>query len=107
MNKEKEATVILNKNLGFMGRTITQSKVSYEQKHPDNIVVFNANIFAEGFVPNKLWYGDIDITIDSTKLILSAKEIGTTLYVLKERDGRFNNTFQPDYKQLAVWNTNL
>ena len=107
MKTEQEAIAIIKKNLGLMGRMLAGSKTDYDRANPDNIIVYNANIFADGFMPPKLWWGDIDITTDSMKLMWAAKEIGTTLYVLKELDGRFTNELQPEYKKLAVWNTNM
>ena len=105
MKTPEEAIAIINKHLGMMGRLISNSKYDYEKRNPDNIVVFNANVFADGYMPNKLWWGDIDITEDSQKLSLAAQEIGATLYILKEMDGRFTNELQPNYKEKAIWST--
>ncbi len=107
MKTEQEAISIINKHIGLTGKMIASSKSDYYRKHPDNIIVFNANIFADGFMPNKLWWGDIDITNESMKLMWASKEIGATLYVLREMDGRFTNELNPDYKKVAIWNTNM
>jgi hypothetical protein len=77
-------------NVGLIpGRMISHSKSRYLDKHPDNEVYFNANIFTlnEG----KIWYGDLDLTLDEKFLNQAAKSIGKSLYVLKEYDGRFDN----------------
>jgi hypothetical protein len=58
-------------------------------KFPDNEVYFNSNIFVLG--EGKIWYGDIDVTKEREKLENIAKEMGKDLYILRERDGRFEN----------------
>lgn len=71
------------------GRMISYSKSMYRQKHPENEVYFNANIFTlnEG----KIWYGDIDVTLDREILQRISDSIGTDLFILRELDGRFEN----------------
>lgn len=71
----------------FVGRMLSGSKTFYLTSHPDNLVCFNANIFTEG--QGKVWYGDLDLTEDMGHLKSIAKQLNTTLYVLKEMDGRF------------------
>jgi hypothetical protein len=71
------------------GRMISYSKSSYRDKFPGNEVYFNANIFVLG--EGKIWYGDIDVTVDKEKLESIACEIGKDLYILREMDGRFGN----------------
>lgn len=84
---------IFRKN-GFLycGRMIGFSKSYYRETHPDNKVVFNANIFT--LEDGKIWYGDLDLTLDETELKKVAQEIGKKLYVLYEMDGRFENEEQ-------------
>ena len=53
------------------------------------IVVFNANIITEP--EGKVFYGDLDLTLDEEKLQLIAKEINRDLYILREMDGRFEH----------------
>jgi hypothetical protein len=74
---------------GFnLDRMISGSKSGYVNKHPKNQVVFNANVFsAEG----KIWYGDLDLTLDCDKLQDAANELDFDLYILREHDGRFDN----------------
>lgn len=92
---------IFKKNIGMAGRMITQDKMDYEYAHPDNEIYFNANIFVEGSY-GKVWYGDIDFTLDEPKLKLCAKMIGKPLYLLKELDGRFKNEDREDFAEVAV-----
>lgn len=65
---------------------ISGSKSLYRREHPNNDVVFNANIIhhSEG----KIWFGDLDLTLDDEKLKAIAGRIGE-FCVLREMDGRF------------------
>lgn len=72
----------------YLGRLISFSKRSHSTKHPKHAIYFNANIFTEK--DGKIWYGDLDITKDKKKLKIIARKVGD-LYVLRERDGRFEN----------------
>jgi len=85
----------------MMGRMITGSKSGYREIYPDHVVIFNANIVTESL--GKCWYGDVDLTIDSDKLKDIAKTLKETLYVLCEKDGRFDNEKKPIefYKEKA------
>lgn len=86
MNRITEAL----SNQGFIpGRMISWSKSAYREKNPDNEVYFNANIFVIG--DGKVWYGDIDLNKDEKVLQSIAKSTQTSLYILKEFDGRFGN----------------
>jgi hypothetical protein len=78
-----------NENSLFMGRMIAYSKSTYRKMHPDNRVLFNANIFVLG--EGKIWWGDLDITRDREALEKISQTIGKKLYVLQELDGRFEN----------------
>ncbi len=91
---------IFKEAIGMIGRMITQDKMDYENAHPDNEVYFNANIFIKGY--GKVWYGDIDFTLDEPKLKLCAKTIGKPLYLLKELDGRFKNGNREDFAEIAI-----
>ena len=72
-----------------IARMIGFSKSFYRQEHPDHVVIFNANVFTES--SGKVWWGDLDLTLDGDTLSSIAKEIGESLYVLYESDGRFEN----------------
>jgi len=71
------------------GRMISGSKSGYRDRFPENEVYFNANIFLLG--EGKVWFGDLDITKDREELQKIAKQIGKTMFVLSEMDGRFEN----------------
>jgi hypothetical protein len=70
----------------YPARMVGYSKSIYRRENPENEVIFNANIFtSEG----KIWHGDLDLTLDSGKLQLIANEVGESIFVLREGDGRF------------------
>lgn len=73
--------------LGEPGRLIGLSKSGYRDGHPLHLAVFNANVCLEG---GKVWWGDLDLTIDETRLADLAAQTGLTTYVLSESDGRFS-----------------
>lgn len=91
MRKDAETDVAI-RVVGMMGRMISWSKSEYLRSHPNNVVVFNANVCAD---PGKIWFGDLDITRDSEKLQQLADELDQMVYVLHEMDGRFENETQP------------
>ena len=70
--------------------------------YPTHKVVFNANIFSEK--QGKIWYGDLDLDIDSNNIQAVANELEEDLYILREADGRFENeNLAPEEaKKLAV-----
>lgn len=78
------------KNGFIVGRLIASSKSSYRNFYPGHTVYFNANIFT--LENGKVWYGDVDLTIDLESLQKIANQIKKDLYVLTEMDGRFENT---------------
>lgn len=77
-------------NKGFMiGRMVAGSKSTYLEAYPNNNVIFNANIVIKS--RGKIWYGDLDLTLDGESLQKIASELGESLYILREMDGRFEN----------------
>jgi hypothetical protein len=79
---------------GFiMGRMISGSKSGYRERFPDHHVIFNANIVTRS--RGKVWYGDVDLILDTTQLMNIARELKEPLYVLYEMDARFENENQP------------
>lgn len=78
--------------LGMPGRLISASKSMYNSPVKDSIVVFNANVCTEN---GKIWYGDIDVGVDETKLVELAETLGQKIYVIREMDGRFENEGNP------------
>lgn len=75
------------------GRMISLSKSDYRAQHPDNVIVFNANIFTRS--RGKIWFGDLDITADGDALKEMADVEGEELYILREYDGRFDRETDP------------
>ncbi len=65
-------------------RLLAYSKSVYRAAHPDNEVHFNANIFIDGV---KIWYGDLDLTLDLKKLTKLANNLQKDLYIMREVDG--------------------
>jgi hypothetical protein len=77
----------LNKNVGFYGRMISGSKSGYKRINPDNFVIFNANICT---ATEKVWWGDLDLTLSKNQLIASSIESNEDLYIFYEMDARFD-----------------
>tara|TARA_R110002167_G_scaffold284107_2_gene489302 strand:+ start:90 stop:518 length:429 start_codon:yes stop_codon:yes gene_type:complete len=87
------------------GRMIGGSKSVYRNMHPDDLIIFNANILMPGH--GKVWYGDLNLTEDYLVLREIAQNLNTDLYVLWESDGRFGLEMKPlnELFDKAVWNT--
>ena len=80
---------IFSSNGLMTGRMISGSKSGYYNEHPDNLIVFNANIVIE--TRGKIWHGDLDVTIDTENLEKVSKTLEEPLYILREYDARFEN----------------
>jgi hypothetical protein len=89
----------------YMARMIGGSKTGYSSQHPDELIVFNANVLMPGY--GKVWYGDLNLTEDYVILKSIAESLDTTLYILWESDGRFGEEDKPidELIKKAVWNT--
>jgi hypothetical protein len=87
------------KNFLPFGRLLGWSKSAYVQEHPSHKVVFNGNICIKS--SGKIWYGDLDLTLDNEALEALARSISEPIYILYEHDGRFNNANKP-LLELAV-----
>jgi hypothetical protein len=89
----------------YDGRMLGGSKMDYHTQHPDELIIFNANVLMPGY--GKVWYGDLNLTEDYLVLKDIAKSLNTTLYVLWESDGRFGKENKPidELIKKAVWNT--
>ena len=75
---------------GFLlGRMICPSKSYYMQKMPSNNVVFNGNIVSKN--QGKVWYGDLDLTLEADQLQKICNLYGQEFLVLQEMDCRFKN----------------
>jgi hypothetical protein len=82
------------------GRMLSFSKSHYRKEHPEHQVLFNANVFCEE--SGKIWYGDINLTLEGNLLGEIATELNTTLYVLREMDGRFENECLNPYDMIQA-----
>ncbi len=93
---------LFEKHRMYCGRLISGSKKAPEGHQ----CVWNANIITES--QGKVWWGDIDITKEASKLKAIAAEAGEPLYVLREMDCRFNTEKDPVAVLIskAVWSTN-
>lgn len=89
--------------LGMPGTMISGSKSGYKKNYPNNIPVFNANIIAEKTpgVFEKIWFGDIDITISESNLKDLALSMDAKIWVLPEMAARFQNEETPDMSQFV------
>lgn len=87
MITEREISGVFIRNDMPWGRLISGSKSAYRELHPESDVLFNANIFILG--KGKIWWGDLDLTLEWDKLEMIASTLGKSLYVLREMDGRF------------------
>lgn len=96
------------KELGASGRMITGSKTGYKKTYPENAAVFNANIFAiSGDSYEKVWHGDLDLTLDSEKLLKISETLGKEIVVLSELDARFEHEDEPVLERaIASYNNN-
>jgi hypothetical protein len=93
-----EETKLADEILGPCGRLLSASKSGYRKRHPNNNVIFNANIGTDV----KLWYGDIDLTIESDRIQNLANFLGKRVYVLYEMDWRFKNETNPNLKDAVA-----
>ena len=93
----------ITETLGPPGRMISGSKTRYCHTHPKDFVLFNANlIITHKKQPVKIWYGDLNITLDANQLISIAKQSNSTFYVLYEMDARFENEMKPKMQSAAA-----
>jgi hypothetical protein len=91
----------------YIGRMLWHSKSAYIENNPDNKVIFNANIVLEkndSFL--KIWYGDLDLTLDYKVLKKISQKIGYKFHVLYEMDARFDREYNPLIGE-SVWDTDL
>jgi hypothetical protein len=87
-------------NLGDMGKMVGGSKSIYRYDNPSNLVVFNANVFTKEH--GKIWYGDLDVTKEIQSIKDLAKDLGTSVFVLYESEGRFGAEDSPNLSKAVV-----
>jgi hypothetical protein len=81
------------------------SKSGYRSSHPGHKFIPNANVFCR--TRGKIWWGDLDLTLDKPKLEAVARRLRMRLYVLFEYDGRFENADRKHSTVVAqaIWRT--
>lgn len=89
-----------------LGKMLSLSKGEYRRDHKDHVIYFNANVFvlSEG----KIWGGDLDLTLEGSKLQKIADKIGMKIFVTKEIDGYNDSGKDLSESQIiekAVWTT--
>lgn len=97
MNKENLEVAV--HFLGPMGKMISHSKSGYYRKNPNNLTLFNANVCAGS---EKIWWGDLDITLASENLVSLSIALNEEISVLQENHGRFENEESPLIKYYVV-----
>lgn len=76
-----------------MGRMIGASKSTYCQEHQGDLIIFNANVITPEH--GKVWFGDLNVTLDFDSLKNVADQLGEDLYILMEGDARFGYENEP------------
>jgi hypothetical protein len=92
-NPKHNYSEIFEKHDFWMGRMIGGSKTTYRNSHPKDNIIFNANIITK--LSGKVWYGDLNVTLDFDKLRDVADELKEDLFILSEMDARFENENKP------------
>lgn len=92
-HEDPNCYVVFATNGLMMGRMIAMSKSNYCKEHQGEFVIFNANILTK--THGKVWYGDINVTLDFDNLKNIADQLGEDLYILMEGDARFGYENQP------------
>ena len=89
----------------YDARMIGGSKMDYHNEHKDDLIIFNANVLMPEY--GKVWYGDLNLTLDWIILKSIAQSLNTTLYILWESDARFGEENKPidELIEKSVWNT--
>ena len=89
----------------YDARMIGGAKWEYHKKYPEDLIVFNANVLMPNY--GKVWYGDLNLTVDYVILKSIAKSLDTTLYVLWEMDARFGKEKKSinELIKKSAWNT--
>jgi len=104
MNNEQILEVFGEHGL-YSGRMVSPSKSSYHRRNKTHVTVFNANVIT--WNGGKVWFGDLDLTVDGQTLKEIADKIKEPLYVLYEMDARFGEENRPIEVLVgkAMWDT--
>jgi hypothetical protein len=75
--------------------------ISGKKRCPDgHVCVFNANVCLKS--KGKIWFGDLDLTLDADELLRLAAELREDVYVLREMDARFTTESSPRYENAVA-----
>lgn len=91
---------IAERLLGPAGRMIAASKTRYWERHRTNLPVFNANVCTRE--RGKIWFGDLDLTLEEPQLRALARAINERIFVLHERAARFGNEGSPAFDEAVA-----
>ena len=95
----EQAREVFDKHRLIFGRMVGGSKSGYNEKFPDNLVIFNARVYdKKTFEKQKdkkikdwfegqeieLWYGDLDLNRDIKLLSNISRELKMTLVITRE-----------------------
>lgn len=97
--EDPDCYVIFATNGLMMGRMIAPSKSTYSKEHQGELVIFNANVITK--THGKIWYGDLNVTLDFDNLKNIADKLGEDLYILMEGDARFGYENDPIDKLIS------
>lgn len=89
---QNKYTDLIVEKVGRLDNLISWSKSGYSRNKPKNLAVFNSNIVING---EKVWYGDIDLSLSKNSLQSIAKQENVDIFVIYERDGRWDNEDNP------------
>lgn len=78
------------------GRMISGSKISPKGE----VCVWNANLCTKS--KGKFWFGDLNLTHDLEQLQQAAFEQGESVYILRERDARFQSEANPRFENAVA-----
>lgn len=73
--------------LGHTGKMISGSKGQYRYDNQSHYVIFNANVTTK---TTKIWYGDLDLTLDSGRLKGLSALLNEDIYIFHESAARFD-----------------
>jgi hypothetical protein len=68
-------------------RMVGPSKTGYRREYPDHFVMFNATL--TDWAGTRLWWGDVDLTLDEAKLADLARRLAMPVHVFFEHESRF------------------
>jgi hypothetical protein len=83
-----------------MGACIAFSKSMYIEAHPNDQVLFNANVCTEKL--GVVWWGDLNVTQKRKELQECADLLNARIYVLREFDAKYENEKCPRLERAVV-----